>query len=349
MSAAQQLSPISIIIMGDCGVPFDSLQRHITSTSNYFVTKSPSLLDAFQTLITKGRGILLLNFEEKKYLTEFAKIFQVSVRQLNISQINIQICTSNQEILRNKALTQFPFIKTISPFSEAKALVLGAKLAADLLDYGASDWYLKQANLIQHSILGFWDSRVNYLGATQNWKGGVDYKHSNLDIAVILGVLHGHSEELNIKFTDERIVRTKNQLVKTFSSLYEINRNAQAPGVAIGRYSEDRYDGYHFRYGNPWVLSTLAIAEYYYKSAVEVAKSKKNGIKEIQKYINTGDSFVKRVQFHANPDGSLSEQMDRYSGYMTSAPELTWNYAAIITAYLARQNAQNVLSNLKNH
>ena len=43
-----------------------------------------------------------------------------------------------------------------------------------------------------------------------------------------------------------------------------------------------------------------------------------------------------RVQLHANPDGSLSEQIDRHSGYMSSARDLTWNYAALLTAAWAR-------------
>jgi glucoamylase len=63
-------------------------------------------------------------------------------------------------------------------------------------------------------------------------------------------------------------------------------------------------------------------------------------------WIEAGDDFIQRVQLHANPDGSLSEQIDRYSGYMSSARDLTWSYAAFLTATWAREEAQNKLKKL---
>jgi GH15 family glucan-1,4-alpha-glucosidase len=46
---------------------------------------------------------------------------------------------------------------------------------------------------------------------------------------------------------------------------------------------------------------------------------------------NRADQFVERVKYHAHTDGSLDEQIDRYTGQMTSAHDLTWNYAALLT------------------
>jgi glucoamylase len=45
-----------------------------------------------------------------------------------------------------------------------------------------------------------------------------------------------------------------------------------------------------------------------------------------------GDDFLARVRYHANGDGSLSEQISRYNGYMISAADLTWNYASFLAA-----------------
>ena len=54
-----------------------------------------------------------------------------------------------------------------------------------------------------------------------------------------------------------------------------------------------------------------------------------------------------RVQLHTNPDGSMSEQIDRFSGYMSSARDLTWNYAALFTATWARDSAIQKLNKYK--
>ena len=45
-----------------------------------------------------------------------------------------------------------------------------------------------------------------------------------------------------------------------------------------------------------------------------------------------GNDFLRRVQYHANPDGSLSEQINKETGFLESARDLTWNYAAFLTA-----------------
>lgn len=228
-----------------------------------------------------------------------------------------------------------------------KALVLGSKFAAERKDYGASDWYLRQAQQIKLALNNHWDEQTLQINTTLNWKAGVDYKHSNLDIATILGILHGQHSESEFTVKSSKTLSTANKLIQTFHQIYPINKHPNASGTAIGRYSEDRYDGHHFQGGNPWVLTTLAMAEFHFKLAAELTQ-----IKSLRKYSKSifeiGNQMVARVQFHAHPDGSLSEQIDRYSGYMTSADNLTWNYAAILTCFWAKQNAvleiQNYLS-----
>ena len=38
------------------------------------------------------------------------------------------------------------------------------------------------------------------------------------------------------------------------------------------------------------------------------------------------------AEYHAADDGSLSEQMNRNTGFMQSAPDLTWSYASLLSA-----------------
>ena len=52
-------------------------------------------------------------------------------------------------------------------------------------------------------------------------------------------------------------------LTNTFAEIYEVNKKYSDLGVGIGRYPEDRYDGYTTtKLGNPWFLSTTALGEY---------------------------------------------------------------------------------------
>lgn len=220
---------------------------------------------------------------------------------------------------------------------QRKTLVEGAKLAKLLGDQGAADWYTQEAKEIEKGILAFWDPLKGHFVATLNRMEGLSYKHSNIDTAVILGLLHGQTDDHFLKFSDPRVQATMDKIISAFKHEYKINHDAKIPGVAIGRYPEDEYAGAHsgYKQGNPWVLTTLAIAEAYYKAAAEMKAQ--NNKAQAQLFISKGDQFVDRVKYHANPDGSLSEQMNRNTGHMTSVEDLTWNYAAILTAFWVRQ------------
>lgn len=222
------------------------------------------------------------------------------------------------------------------------ALLQGAKLAQTLGDYAASDWYLRQAHKIEATLNSFIQSKSNFIPASLNYAGGLNSKKSNIDIAVLLGILRGNNHDGYLNWNDQKVTQTLNTLINTFSNLYNINKVANFPGVAIGRYPEDVYDGEGFQGGNPWVLTTLAVAETYYEMAAEIAANAVNKHDQMiiaKSYIDIGDAYFQRVQLHANPDGSLSEQINRYTGYMTSAHNLTWNYASVLTAQWARERA----------
>jgi glucoamylase len=57
------------------------------------------------------------------------------------------------------------------------------------------------------------------------------------------------------------------------------------------------------------------------------------------------------VKYHGGQDGHLSEEFDRNSGYMVGAGDLTWSYASLMTAGIARGQASGdagYLTNLAN-
>jgi len=220
---------------------------------------------------------------------------------------------------------------------QLRALIEGAQLARSQGDAGAANWYDQQAREIQQTLDGFWDGARGYFVATQNRVGGLDYKNSELDVAVILGLLHGDSANNFISFQDSRVLSTIHRLIKVFAEQYPINQVAGAPGIAIGRYPEDRYAGPNFSGGNPWPLATLALAEASYKVSAEFRAV--GEVSSANHWLDIGDQQVLRVKLHAHSDGSLNEQIDRFTGYMTSVSDLTWNYAAVLTTARARERA----------
>lgn len=218
---------------------------------------------------------------------------------------------------------------------QRKALLDGARLAEKLNDPLAAKWYRKQAQDLSSEILKHWDAARGVFVPTLNQHGEIK-KVSGLDSSVVLALLHGDAGDGFIAYTDARMLASFENLTRKFTEIYPINK--VFTGVAIGRYPEDIYSGVDFKGGNPWVLLTAAFSRYCYKVAIEFNKqnqSVKSGI-----YKQKGDEFLERIRHHANPDGSLSEQIQRDTGYMTSAPDLTWSYVEFIQAAQARDTVK---------
>ena len=209
-----------------------------------------------------------------------------------------------------------------------RALLEGAILARRLDDQGAAEWYHSQAKQVELAIQSFWNEEKGYLTATINRVSGIDYKQSNLDSAVLLGLLHGGMDDGFLAWDNPKVIATLRKLRATFAALYPVNQD-KTPGVAIGRYPEDRYGGNDFTGGNPWPLCTLAMAEASYAYAALLQRHQQ----PYASIIHQANSDVKRARHHAHPDGSMDEQIDRDSGEMKSARDLTWNYAALLTTH----------------
>lgn len=262
--------------------------------------------------------------------------------------------------------------------SQKKSMLMGAAVANAYKDGGAAQFYTTQATQISQTLENFWSQNKGYIEATKSVSRGRN--KSQLDSAVILGVLHSEIENAAYSVSDARVIATFLRMKATFDSIYTINRNKQL-GTAIGRYPEDTYDGYNTNSrGNPWVLSTAGAGEYLYRLILHHAKTKRIGIHQanrnyfaelsgdtslkigqvltpvdrtfsliIKGLFQEADSYLARVLFHKNADGSLSEQINRESGFLQGAPNLTWSHASVITAKLRRDQvisaARNILSN----
>ncbi|CCH43637.1 Glucoamylase, intracellular sporulation-specific [Wickerhamomyces ciferrii] len=56
-----------------------------------------------------------------------------------------------------------------------------------------------------------------------------------------------------------------------------------------------------------------------------------------------GDSFLEIIREHVSNDGSISEQFNKYTGFMQGAENLTWSYGNYWNAYKWRQRAFNLI------
>lgn len=128
-------------------------------------------------------------------------------------------------------------------------------------------------------------------------------------------------------------------------------------GPLLGRYPGDKYDGDINEpdpvVGHPWAVCTCAVAELYYSVAAAIGPGGQPPndplgapfLDQAQKVEPTldivsalraaGDRMLKAVIFHSD-NLELSEQFDRQSGFQKSVSNLTWSYAAFLSAVRAR-------------
>jgi glucoamylase len=253
---------------------------------------------------------------------------------------------------------------------QRRALLDGAELADRLNEPKAAAPYRRQAAAIGAELQDHWDREAGYIQASINYVSGHPYKTSGLDTAVILGVLHGEVPGQSFSVIDDYVLATALRIRDEFDGLYGVNtRKPEGSGVAIGRYPEDRYNGYDCHSeGNPWFLAGNGFAEYYYRVArtlqargeirltatnlacfqsvlpAEQAATLSAGMKLsrwhglfgtiLASLCHEGDEFIRRTLYHA--DDGLSEQFHRTTGRMQGAAHLTWSYSSLVSALLHR-------------
>lgn len=158
----------------------------------------------------------------------------------------------------------------------------------------------------------------------------------------------------------DRALANHKVVTDSFRSIYAINSGiAEGTAVSVGRYPEDSYQG-----GNPWYLNTLAAAEQLYdalytwnkQGSITVTSTSLPFFQDLDSSITAGtyasssstyttlynavktyaDGYVNIIATYAQSNGSLSEQFSRSNGAPLSAYDLTWSYAAFLTAAARR-------------
>ena len=226
--------------------------------------------------------------------------------------------------------------------SQAKAFEEGSDLAMTLGDPEAAFWYRMQAGKIRATLQNFGHAQSGLVLTTINRSGGINYK-SGLDASLLLAILiesqSGALIGLNTEWTDHTISELKRQ----FIDLYAVNHlGTESPGIAMGRYPEDTYDGYQTgQVGNPWFILTLALGEYHFLKAKALCAfmSDANNTALISDHLKKGNAQLQRVRQHQDSEFRMDEQFNRHHGYMQGARDLTWSYTSLINTILSRSEA----------
>jgi glucoamylase len=232
-------------------------------------------------------------------------------------------------------------------YVDRASLNAGAMLAEKLGD--AAAWKYRAAKLDIEKTLN------------AHFVGGFVFESQNRkkDAAVIEAFNVGDlSDGLFAPFSKE-VLGTVVALNELFCQTFDINRQDNAagiPGILYGRYEGDQYNG-----GNPWVLLTATLAQLVYRQAVAAVKGflDHSLILDTETYallqkaygidagllgktlgnalLGVADGVMLRIKHHVQATGlHMAEQIGRNDGKMTSAKDLTWNYADILKAVNAR-------------
>lgn len=188
---------------------------------------------------------------------------------------------------------------------------------------------------------------------------------SGKDANTILGSIHIYDplascDAKTFQPCSDKALANHKVVTDSFRSIYSINSGiAEGKACAVGRYPEDVYQG-----GNPWYLITMAAAEQLYDAlhqwnkigSISITSTSLAFFRDIYPsaaigtYASTSTQFkaiVAAVQVYADgymansaqytpADGSLAEQYSKSDGSPLSAVDLTWSYAAFLTANSAR-------------
>ncbi|KAJ7432802.1 glycoside hydrolase family 15 protein [Mycena galericulata] len=238
-----------------------------------------------------------------------------------------------------------------------RSLRQGAALATALGQTATT--YTTQANNVLCFLQSYWNPTGAHI--TANTGGG----RSGIDANTALASIHTFDptagcDANTFQPCSDKALSSLKVYTDSFRSIYGINSGiASDAAVATGRYPEDVYQG-----GNPWYLTTAAVAEQLYdaliawkaQGSLEVTETSLAFFQQFSSSVAVGtyasststyttltsavktfaDGFLAIHAEYTPSGGGLAEQFDRNTGTPLSAADLTWSYAAALTVFSAR-------------
>jgi glucoamylase len=204
---------------------------------------------------------------------------------------------------------QYYGISTFTTSSVYGALIASSKFAQLLGKSNASKKYKEAAETIKKSLLKYlYDSKEKVFYKMVHTEGKKIDIDRTIDISSIYGIY-----KFGVLNAADKIVK---EAVEKMLDRLELKTDVG--GVA--RYEGDTYHFMGGNYpGNPWVITTMWIAQYY----ISIAKDEKD-MEPVKKYLNWALKY-------ANPAGVLPEQFDPYTGKHLSASPLVESHGEFVT------------------
>ncbi|KAF8843358.1 hypothetical protein BDN67DRAFT_1008994 [Paxillus ammoniavirescens] len=240
-----------------------------------------------------------------------------------------------------------------------RALRQGAALANTIGQTSVVSGYTTQAQNSLCFLQSYWNPSPGYI--TANTGGG----RSGIDANTALASIHTFDVDAGCDATtfqpcSDKALSSLKIYVDSFRTIYSINSGITAnQAVATGRYPEDVYQG-----GNPWYLTTFAVAEQLYDALIvwraqgyiQVTSTSLDFFQQFDTSLTIGtytssssaytslistiesfaDGFVATAAKYTPSGGGLAEQYSRSNGEPLSAVDLTWSYASALTVFAAR-------------
>jgi glucoamylase len=247
-------------------------------------------------------------------------------------------------------------------FARAVQLRCLREIAANTHGIGVPQGTGEAIDWLNYALEGHWDG-TRYLSMLAPSDSGpvpvTDDYDPNIDI--VMACAYGA-----VPCTDTRLLATAAQLRWQWSdsaspTFYQVNVSDGAHGLGpmMGRYPGDTYDGDvsdPVPGGHPWALCTCSFAELYYRLAADVSRTRSLPYDHLSSKFfgqvgidadtppaeavtlleRAGDAMLQAVIYHSSDDLELSEQFDATSGFEKSVSDLTWSYAAFLSAVRAR-------------
>ncbi|ETW81510.1 glycoside hydrolase family 15 protein [Heterobasidion irregulare TC 32-1] len=240
-----------------------------------------------------------------------------------------------------------------------RSLREGSALATRIGQTSVVSNYDAQAANTLCFLQSYWNPSGAYI--TANTGGGRSGKDANTVLTSIhTWDIKAGCDAATFQPCSDKALSNLKVYVDSFRSIYSINSGiASNAAVATGRYPEDSYQG-----GNPWYLTTLAVAEQLYDAlttwnqlgGLNVTSTSLAFFQQFSSGVTAGsyasststyttltaavktfaDGFVAEVAQYTPSNGGLAEQYSRSSGSPLSAVDLTWSYASALTVFDAR-------------
>jgi glucoamylase len=241
-------------------------------------------------------------------------------------------------------------------FARSAQLQCFRAITANDLGIPVPDWLSTAIPWLENALESHWNGQYyqSVLPVPADYRAPYD---PNIDI--VMAAIYG-----GVAVTDTRLLATAALLRSQWADpdspyFYPVNGADQQRGLGplLGRYPGDVYDGdTDAQTGDhPWPVSTANFAELYYRLARQITTAAAVPLDSLSASFFSqvgvgasatpaaaaaalqaaGDQMLQAIVFHSD-HLELSEQFDATTGYEKSVSNLSWSYAAFLSAVRAR-------------